>query len=72
MNCPNCGEEKHRVIKTWKNKKFKSTANPGVDIVISVIKRVRRCQACGTPWTTTELIDNHNYSKTIREKINGS
>jgi len=52
MKCPECGEEKHRVIKTWKN-------------VTGAIKRVRRCQVCGYPWTTTEKQD-------LLEKINGT
>ena len=43
MQCKECGEEKHRVIRTWKHR--------------NDIMRVRRCLKCKITWTTTESID---------------
>ena len=42
MKCPNCGSEKHGVIKTDKN----------LDLGIP---RIRRCRTCGSPFQTVEM-----------------
>ena len=71
MECPECGKEKHRVIKTWQRyKEIESSDSPPKVRVFRVIKRVRRCQSCGYPFTTTEEVDRW-YPHVSLEKING-